>query len=216
MKKTYGRYLERVCVLGCERGRLLEIGCGDGFFLERALQSGFRDVRGIEPSCAAVNQAEPSLRHHIVCDMMRPGIFKAGEFDTICMFHIFDHIPDPNELLLECLRILKPGGFILSLNHNIESWSARLLGEKSPIIDIEHTFLFSPSTMRLIFEANRFEVIEQGYVWNTYSITYLFHLLPVSRVLKDIVLRALKASVFGRLPVILPLGNLYLIARKPT
>lgn len=81
-------------------------------------------------------QAKPSLRRHIIGDVMRPGIFKAGEFDAICMFHIFDHIPYPDELLSYCLRILNPGGFILSLNHNVESWSARLLGERSPIFDI--------------------------------------------------------------------------------
>ena len=68
--------------------------------------------------------------------------------------------------------------------------------------------------MRLIFEANRFEVIEQGRVWNTYSLTYLFDLTPLPRVLKEIGLRALKASAFGSLPLTLPLGNLYLIAKK--
>ena len=182
---------------------------------ERALHLGFRDVRGIEPSRDAVSQAKPSLRRHIIGDVMRPGIFKAGGFDAICMFHIFDHIPDPNELLLECLRIMKPRGFILALNHNVESWSARLLGERSPIIDIEHTFLYSPSTMRRIFEINGFEVMEQGGVWNTYSITYLFHLLPLPRRLKDVILYMLKASAFGRVPLRLPLGNLYLIAKKP-
>jgi len=216
LKKTYRRHLERMCALGCERGSLLEIGCGNGFFLECALESGFREVRGVEPSRKAVNEARAVLRQCIVCDVMRPGIFEADKFDAICMFHIFDHIPDPNELLLECLRVLKPGGFILALNHNVESWSARLLGEKSPIIDIEHTFLYSPRTMRLIFEANGFGVIEQGCVWNTYSITYLFHLLPLPRRLKDVVLHTLKATVLGRIPLSLPLGNLYLIARKPT
>ena len=214
LKKTYGRYLERVCALGCERGSLLDIGCGNGFFLECALESGFRDVHGVEPSHQAVNKATRSIRERIVRDIMRPGIFEAEQFDAICMFHVFDHIPDPNQLLLECLRILKPGGFVLALNHNVESWSARLLGERSPIFDIEHTFLYSPSTMRLIFEATDFKVIEQGCVWNTYSIAYLFHLLPLPRQLKDVVLHTLKAAIFGRLTVTLPLGNLYLIARK--
>jgi hypothetical protein len=68
--------------------------------------------------------------------------------------------------------------------------------------------------MRLIFEANGFGVMEQGCVWNTYSITYLFHLLPLPRPLKDIILYMLKASAFGRVPFRLPLGNLYLIAKK--
>jgi len=32
LKKTYGRYLERLCTRGCSRESLLEIGCGNGFF----------------------------------------------------------------------------------------------------------------------------------------------------------------------------------------
>lgn len=215
LKKTYGRYLDRVCALGCERGSLLDIGCGNGFFLECALESGFRDVRGIEPSHQAVDEAPRALRKRIVRDIMRPGIFGAQEFDAICMFHIFDHIPDPNELLFECLRILKPGGFILSLNHNVEAWSARLLGERSPIFDVEHTFLYSPATMQRIFLANGFKVIEQGNVWNSYSLVYLFHLVPLPRSLKSLGLQLLRALNLRRLPVTLPLGNIYLIARKP-
>jgi SAM-dependent methyltransferase len=146
---------------------------------------------------------------------MRPGIFGAEEFDAICMFHIFDHIPDPNEFLFECLRILKPGGFILSLNHNVEAWSARLLGERSPIFDVEHTFLYSPATMQRIFLANGFKVIEQGNVWNSYSLAYLFHLVPLPLSLKSLGLQLLRALNLRRLPLTLPLGNIYLIARKP-
>lgn len=54
----------------------------------------------------------------------------------------------------------------------------------------------------------------QGCVWNTYSIAYLLHLLPLPRRLKDIFLHSLKATVLARLPATLPLGNLYLIASK--
>lgn len=214
LKKTYARYLERVCERGCERGSLLEIGCGNGFFLAQAQESGFRDVWGVEPSWDAVNQAPSKLRHHIVCEIMRPGIFEPQQFDAICMFQIFDHILDPNELLAECRRILRPGGFILSLNHNVESWSARLLGDKSPIIDIEHIFLYSPATMQRIFLANGFKVIEQGNVWNSYSLAYLFHLVPLPPLMKSLGLRLLSALNLRRLPLTLPLGNIYLIARK--
>ena len=215
LKNTYERYLERVCALGCERGSLLEIGCGNGFFLERAKERGFKNVWGVEPSHRAIDHASPTIRERLVCDVMRPNLFSVNAFDLICMFHILDHIPEPNQLLAECYRVLKPGGFILCLNHNVESWSARILGEKSPIIDIEHTYLYSHTTIRRIFEINGYEAKEQGNVWNTYSITYLFHLLPLPHVLKQTSLRALKASAFGTLPLTFPLGNLYLIARKP-
>ncbi|MEP6956408.1 MAG: class I SAM-dependent methyltransferase [Chthoniobacterales bacterium] len=214
LRKTYRRYLERACARGCARGRLLEIGCGNGFFLDEAQAAGFRDVRGIEPSQQAAHQAAPGLRERIVCDIMRPGLFAADEFDVICMFQVFDHIPAPNELLEECRRVLKPGGFLLALNHNVEACSARLLGERSPIVDIEHTFLYSPATMKRICEANGFAVVEQGTAWNTYSLAYLFRLMPLPNVMKKALLRFLHASALGRWPATVPLGNMYLIGRK--
>ena len=49
----------------------------------------------------------------------------------------------------EAFRILKPGGAIFLIGHNRRrSLSARLLGRRSPIFDIEHLQLFSPRSLR--------------------------------------------------------------------
>jgi SAM-dependent methyltransferase len=216
LKRTYGRYLsEAVAQLEGPRGRLLEIGCGNGFFLEEALDAGFAEVRGIEPSEEAVARASERARPHIVCDTMRPGLFEPGEFDMICIFQVFDHIPDPAELLDECLTILRPGGLILCLNHNSQSISARILGERSPIIDLEHTYLYSPATMRRIFTAHGFDVVSVSGVRNTYSLRYLLQLVPIPRGIKQRLLKALRKAPLGDLSLSVPLGNLRLIGRKP-
>ena len=123
IRRTYGRCLAR---LKADKGALLEVGCGNGFFLEEALDQGYTEVWGVEPSQAAVAQAGPRVRPHIRCDILRPGLFAPGSFDVICMFQVFDHLPDPGALLPECLRLLKPEGRLLLLNHNISALS----GEK--------------------------------------------------------------------------------------
>jgi SAM-dependent methyltransferase len=215
LKRTYGRYLSRARRLAARWESLLEIGCGNGFFLEEALSRGLTDVVGVEPSVAACEAAAPHLRERLVCGMMRPGLFPAERFDVVCMFQVLDHLPSPAELLRECLRILRPGGVVLALNHNVEALSSRLLGEKSPIVDIEHTYLYSPATMARIFTAAGFEVAERGGVWNSYSAYYLTRLLPLPRFLKRAALWMLKATQVGRLNARVPLGNLYQIARKP-
>ena len=136
LKRTYGRYLAKLDHYGAHKDALLEIGCGNGFFLQQALAQGYRSVRGVEPSRAAVNQAAPEVRGSIVCDLMRPGLFGPAEFDVICLFQVFDHVPDPAALLDACFIALRPGGLVLSLNHNVTAVSAHLLGERSPIVDI--------------------------------------------------------------------------------
>ncbi|MCX6907882.1 MAG: class I SAM-dependent methyltransferase [Verrucomicrobia bacterium] len=215
LRRTYGRYLDRLDALGGSKSSLLEIGCGNGFFLEEAQARGCADVRGVEPSSQAVAKAAPGIRERIVCDMMRPGLFAEASFDVVCLFQVFDHLPNPAGVLAEAFNVLKPGGFVLILNHNINALSARLLGERSPIIDIEHTYLYNPATLSRLAHAQKFTVRETGSVWNYYTVHYLAHLIPFPNTVKTWLLALLTRSLIGRLPLSMPLGNCYIIAQKP-
>ena len=102
---------------------------------------------------------------------------------------------------------------MLFFNHNVEALSARLLGERSPIIDIEHTYLYSPATMAQILKRTGFEVIAGGVAMNSYSTRYLAHLLPLPGALKVVLGRMLNGPA-GRVRMTVPLGNLYVVARR--
>ena len=216
LKLTYSHYLRNLADYGVKKAALLEIGCGNGFFLEEALAEGYASVRGVEPSTAAVARANPEVRPYIVCDTMRSGLFAPEQFDVICMFQVLDHIPDPGGLLEECFRTLKPGGLVLCINHDIEALSARLLKDRSPIIDIEHTYLYSPTTMARLFEGRGFQVKRVGSVSNTYTLYYLARLAPFPVLLQRTILALLKSSPIGRIRLKVALGNLYTVSRKPT
>lgn len=215
LRRTYRRALKKLDSLGAGKGALLEIGCGNGFLLEEALALGFETVSGVEPSSSACAQAAPSVRDSLKCDLMRPGLFEADSFDVACLFQVFDHIPDPAAMLRECFHVLKPGGLLLFFNHNIEAVSARVLGERSPIIDLEHTFLYSPKTLGRLVEKEGFEVMKSGGAINTYSLHYLVRLVPLPKRLKRNLLARLGRNFLGRIQLLAPLGNLYLVARKP-
>lgn len=215
LSHTYGRYLAKLNRFGAHKGSLLEIGCGSGFFLQEALNQGYGTVRGIEPSQQAIDQAPPRLKSSIVCGLMESGVFHPEQFDVVCLFQVFDHLLDPGALLDECFRLLRPGGFMLCINHNIEAVSARILGEQSPIVDVEHTYLYSPSTMDQIFRNHGFRIRRRGPVWNTYSFGYLVRLVPMPVSLKRRFLDRIKNSRVGRIRLSAPLGNLFLIAQKP-
>jgi SAM-dependent methyltransferase len=212
---TYGRYLDELERYGRGKAALLEIGCGNGFFLEEARRHGYGVVRGVEPSADAVAQAPPDLREAIVVDVMRPGLFDEQSFDAICLFQVVDHLPDPAGVLKECWRLLRPGGLFLCLNHDVEAMSARLLGERSPIVDVEHTYLFSKSSISRLLETLGFRVLACGPVRNTYSLRYLSHLLPLPRRAKTPLLTALDVTRLGRVRLSVRLGNLYAIAQRP-
>lgn len=210
---TYGRYLAELEGIGGRQEALLEIGCGNGFFLEEARRRGYTLVRGVEPSTDAVAKAAPDVRHAIVADVMRPGLFEEETFDVICLFQVLDHFPDPGSVLEESRRILRPGGLVLCLNHDIGAFSARLLGARSPVIDIEHTYLFSRATITQLLEKQGYRVLACGVARNTYSLRYLAHLLPLPTRVKDRIMRGL-GGWFGARRLTISLGNLYAVAER--
>ncbi len=219
-RRTYGEYLLRCLAtyapdIELGSARLLEIGCGNGFFLEQALASGFHDVAGVEPSLEAVQMASPSVRGRIVNDIFRDGLFAPGQFDVICAFQVFDHLPHPNDVLKTCREALRPGGLALFINHDVGAWTNRLLGARSPVIDIEHIYLFDTDTMPRIFEKHGFEVLDVFPVANTYPLHYWMKMAPVPASWKTKVIPALKETGLGRMELSWRAGNLGLIARNP-
>lgn len=214
LRKTYGRYLRRMRRHRQSLRSLLEIGGGSGFVLEEALDQGFEDVRGVDPSAAAVASAAPRVRDRVLTRMMVPGLFEPESFDAICMFQVLDHLPDPASLLRECVRLLRPGGVLLLLQHDAGAWPASLLGERSPIVDVEHPYLYNRTTLAKLLSANGLTVVQSGAAVNLYSAGYLGRLLPLPRRTKSWLLRVLSRTGLGRLPLWMPLGNQYCIARR--
>ena len=214
LQHTYGSYLTKLAGYCGPQPSLLEIGCGNGFALEEARRRGFSTVRGVEPSTAAVARATPQIAPNIARSMMRPGLWDPEEFDAVCLFQVFDHLPDPGGVLDQCWTVLRPGGHLLLLNHNVVALSARLLRRRSPIIDIEHTDLFSPGTLARSSTVHGFEVQEAGPVWNRTRLSYLARLAPLPSPLQKAILKLGAATGLDRVSLTLPLGNQYLIAAK--
>jgi SAM-dependent methyltransferase len=219
-RRTYGRYLQE-CLSRLPPGadpqdaRLLEIGCGHGFFLEQAIRCGFAEVRGVEPSREAVALAPDSVRGFIVNDIFREGLFPTGYFDVVCAFQVFDHLAHPNEILKACLKVLRPGGLALFINHDVGAWTNRLLGARSPVIDVEHIYLFDTDTMARIFRKNGFEVLDVFPVANSYPLYYWMKMAPWPESWKRRLIPALKATGLGRTELSWKAGNLGLVARNP-
>ena len=92
--------------------------------------------------------------------------------------------------------------------------SAKLLGRKSPIFDIEHLQLFSPASMRALLDSAGFSRIETYSVFNRYPLKYWAKLFPFPNGLKSGLMALLDKSRVGRWVVPLPAGNLAAIAFK--
>ncbi len=213
--QTYARFLPRVCARLPERTRALDIGTGDGAFLRELLRAGFRQVCGLEPSAAPVAAADPEVHPHIRPAMFRDGLFEAESFDLVTCFQTIEHVSDPLGLCREARRILKPGGVLFLVGHNRRALSARVLGRKSPIFDIEHLQLFSPASLRRLLDEAGLAEVRVSPILNRYPAQYWLRLFPFPRGVKGRLERWLRHSRLGRLKVPLPAGNLAAFACKP-
>ena len=214
LAKTYRAGLARVIARKSAMTSLLEVGGGNSFFLEKALELGIPDVNGIEPSLDAVSQTREDIKPKIKIGLMGHGIYPHGSFDLVTMFHVMDHLPDPLETLKACVATLKPNGILLIAVHNEKSWSARLLKNKSPIFDVEHTFLYSKKTAKALFASAGLLEMKAWSYSNYYSMAYLVQLTPLPKFIKVMLLREAPKRILQKIKVKISLGNIFVTGVK--
>jgi SAM-dependent methyltransferase len=212
---TYEAVLQPVIAALPQRARALEIGTGTGVFLERLRAAGFADVVGIEPSKVAIEAAEAGIRPFI-----REGIFAEEEFvpesfDLICCFQTLEHVSAPKELTEACRRLLRSGGVLAFVTHDYMAPINRLLGRRSPIIDIEHLQLFCRSSLETLLTNAGFIIEKLSPVVNRYPLRYWLRLSPLPEPIKNAGSRTLSLLGLGSLRIGMNVGNLMTIGRKP-
>jgi hypothetical protein len=104
--------------------------------------------------------------------------------------------------------LLKKGGVLLLVCHNRRSLSARILGTRSPIFDIEHLQLFSRRSVQFLMNAAGYRDIQIRAVYNRYPLSYWVKLFPLPGAIKRSAMTVVERTGIGRLPLMLPAGNL--------
>lgn len=213
--KTYFKIIVQIKKDLPKNPKVLEVGCGNGFFIKALVDSGFsKSVFGIEPSSQMALEADSSLRGKIKVNFFKPSLFPDNSFDLILSFHTLDHMTDPNEFVSESYSLLKKGGVIVVVVHDTDGLSVKLFGERSPIFDIEHIYLFDKKTLKWIFEKNRFEVTEVFNVINTYSLNYWIGMSGIPTVARKITNYIVNLLGIGKISLSISPGNIGIIARK--
>ncbi len=82
--------------------KLLDLGAGPQHF---------KDLTRVFNTCAVEFEAVEEI--DVVCDITSSLPFLSGQFDIILLSNVLEHISVPEQLLRECLRVLKPGGMLL-------------------------------------------------------------------------------------------------------
>ena len=150
-------------------GKILDIGCGNGWVLYQYKKKGW-EVAGVEPSKVAADMGnEQGL--NIFNGTLLESNFPDNEFDFILSNHSFEHIYNPNEVLKEIHRILKPNGKVTIGVPNVKGLNSKLAKEYwyylgAPV----HTFNYSDNNLSQLLTKHKFKVQQVNYVSNAHGI----------------------------------------------
>jgi ubiquinone/menaquinone biosynthesis C-methylase UbiE len=172
-------------LLGSQAGRVLDVGCGPGAMTQEILDAGceFWGVDGSPRMIAAGRRrfGDFARAHFTVADAMALP-FADGTFDGVLCIGVIDRVPQPEAVVAELGRVLKPRGTLVMAFPNLLSpyalwrshvfyagigWAKRLrarFANRSRGLDLcSAARLWTPGAARRIVESLVGEVREVAY-----------------------------------------------------
>lgn len=143
------------------KGKILDIGAGTGDFLLEAKCRGW-EVFGQEPNPAARELA--SLKG-IALEKVSSK-FPENSFDVITLWHVLEHVPNPESQITELNRLLKKDGILVIAVPNFKSYDARFYKKYWAAYDVpRHLFHFSRTSIEKLFSQFSFQLIREKGLW---------------------------------------------------
>lgn len=195
-------------------GKLLDIGCGVGTITTEFKQYNY-ELYGADISEESIKIAQSRGINAVALDIDEQSLpFKENFFDVIFCGEMIEHILDPDHLLDEIYRVLKPGGIAVITTPNLASYFNRIallfgfqpyltgtglkhntgkfFGDKAPC---PHLMVFTLKALKQLLELHGFK---------TESIigTDIAHLLPRSLAVMDKVLTKIPALAAGSIFIV--------------
>jgi 2-polyprenyl-6-hydroxyphenyl methylase/3-demethylubiquinone-9 3-methyltransferase len=129
--------------------RVLDVGSGGGF-LAATLADAEYEVVGVDPAIPAVRDAADHVTASFAIAVGESLPFADGSFDSVVCSEVLEHVEDPDAVIAEASRVLRPGGvFVFSLPN-------RTLLSRLVLIDIAQHNRFTRVLPKHLHDWNRF------------------------------------------------------------
>jgi SAM-dependent methyltransferase len=167
-----------------ENANILDAGCGDGFHLQLLEKYGNKTwhLEGIDMDARAIDKAEKSglkVHHGDIETADLPQNF----YDLVFTLQTIEHLANPDKVLANIYKILKPGGRLVIVTDNTDSLDFKITkkrywgGYHFP----RHWYLFNKKSMRKLAQKTNFKVEYLGTQCSPVNWVYTIHNWLVDR-----------------------------------
>jgi len=145
-----------------DSGLVLDVGCGGGLFLLMLAERGFKVIGldfSLEAARVAWQRGVPA-----VCASLSQAPLPPASCGLITMFHVLEHLYQPQAYLEAARNLLKPDGKLVVQVPNAACWQFLMLGESWIGCDIpRHLTVFRASDMETLLERCGFAVVRRKF-----------------------------------------------------
>jgi 2-polyprenyl-3-methyl-5-hydroxy-6-metoxy-1,4-benzoquinol methylase len=145
----YNRVLHQMDKIRPGKGSLLDFGCGKGKFGSLAQESGWK-VKAVETAPDRAAYARDVYGLDVSSSFFTEGSIFNIRFNTLTLFHVLEHLPQPGILLEELVKgNLTENGMVVIEVPNLCSWQSMIAKENWIHLDVpRHIHHFSPNRLR--------------------------------------------------------------------
>ena len=185
--------------------KVADIACGGGF-LANDMAEEFSYVTGLDASesslsVAAKNDTTKKVRYVHGDAYTLP--FKDNSFDVVCTMDFLEHVSDPQKVIAECSRILKPNGlfFYQTFNRNFLSWLVVIkfmewfVPNTPKNLHVTQLFI-KPTELQKMLDSSKLEVVE-WHGWGPAFNKYFFESVLKRKVSERFTFRITKRKTIG-------------------
>jgi len=161
---------------------VIDVGCGGGILSESLAAAGGL-VTGIDLAPQSIEvadlhlyESELSVTYECV-DIETKAASMPEQFDVLTCMEMLEHVPNPEIIIENCAKLLKPGGmaFFSTLNRNLKSYLLGILAAEY-IMNIipkgthEYAKFIKPSELRGMLARHGLELIDlKGLDYNPFT-----------------------------------------------
>jgi SAM-dependent methyltransferase len=150
-------------------GKVLDIGCGNGNFLNLLQSIGNYEIHGLEMPGKSADRAKLVNNINLKIGSLQSNDYEKSSFDAVTLYHVFEHLPNPQEYLNIIHSILKEDGTLVMSFPNISSWQwNRFKGDWFHLDPPRHLFFMPGNAFKKHMREFGFEIIGERH----FSIEY--------------------------------------------